>query len=183
MYNFTLFLLFLYSPAKNIWEFQTFWIFFFYFREELQAASSPPIKDCNHEALQETTAIYSAIYSSNVCSNIYSKVYDAQMFLALSKKFAEQSFFVLDLVKQDTSLRGCSIPTLHLTGFGQFFWRMIWHNKKSKTQWNTEMPQKTSATVLLFFHSVSPFPRKLGRTILSLSLSYLWFSRRYSIDN
>ena len=39
---------------------------------------------------------------------------------------------------------------------------------------------KTIATVILFLHSVTPFPKKMGQIMLSLSLSHL-YSRRYSV--
>ena len=55
-------------------------------------------------------------------------------------------------------------------------WGMTWQIKKRKTR-----NRDTFVPVRFFIHSATPFLRKMDQTILALSLSDLWFRRRYSV--
>ena len=79
-------------------------------------------------------------------------------------------------------LRVGLIPKLHVKIFEQLFWRTTWRNKKKEKHSGTRN-RDTFPTVLFVFRFVTPFPKKLDRTILFLSLSDLWLSRRYFAGN
>ena len=56
-------------------------------------------------------------------------------------------------------------------------------DEKIKEKRSGKRNRNTFATVLFLFRFVTPVPRKLNQAMLFLSLSHLWLSRRYSVDN
>ena len=56
-------------------------------------------------------------------------------------------------------------------------------DQKIQEKRNGKRNRDTFAIVLFLFRSVMPVPRKLDQTIIFLSLSHLWVSRRYSVGN
>ena len=56
-------------------------------------------------------------------------------------------------------------------------------NGKIKEKRSGKRNHDTVATVLFLFHSVMSVPKKLDQTILFLSISHLWLSRRYPVGN